>query len=168
MKRSFRSFRWVPALALSGFLVGTASLAQIKQARPRQLSKVRSEISLEEKLRVGGSQHEIVTVLIEGDRFREAESAFQEILGLGLSGPQEILVVQSAWKVVEKLRNVHQYTVAHRIVGSTLEQVEQVENRHTLLMLRAKIYQEQRNFPKALETLEQAKALVGPRSRSQQ
>ena len=162
-----RSFRWIPALTLSALLVGTGSLAQIKQAQPRQLSKVRSEISLEEKLRVGGSQHEIVTVLIEGGRFREAESAFQEILGLGLSGPQEILLVQSAWKVVEKLRNVYQYNVAHRIVGSTLEQVEQVENRHTLLMLRAKIYQEQRNLPKALETLKQAKALGGPVSRLQ-
>ena len=157
-----RSFRWVPALTLSALLVGTGSLAQIKQAQPRQLSKVRSEISLEEKLRVGGSQHEIVTLLIEGGRFREAESAFQEILGLGLSGPQEILLVQSAWKVVEKLRNVYQHSVAHRIVGSTLEQIEQVENRHTLLMLRAKIYQEQRNLSKALETLEQAKALGGP------
>ena len=157
-----RSFRWVPALALSGLVVGTGSLAQIKQARTRQLSKVRSEISLEEKLRVGGSQHEIVTVLIEGGRFREVESAFQEILGLGLSGPQEILLVQSAWKVVEKLRNVHQYNLAHRIVRSTLEQVEQVENRYTLLMLRAKIFQEQRNLPKALDTLEQAKALGGP------
>ena len=155
------SFRWIPALTLSALLAGTGSLAQIKQAQPRQLSKVRSEISLEEKLRVGGSQHEIVTVLIEGGHFREAESAFQEILGLGLSGPQEILLVQSAWKVVEKLRNVYQYKIAHRIVGSTLEQVEQVENRHTLLMLRAKIYQEQQNLPKALETLRQAKALGG-------
>ncbi len=57
--------------------------------------------------------------------------------------------------------------VAHRIVGSTLERVEQVENRHTLLMLRAKIFQEQRNIPKALEALEEAKALVAPRSRTQ-
>ena len=161
-----RSFRWIPVLTLSALLVGTGSLAQIKQAQPRQLSKVRSEISLEEKLRVGGSQHEIVTVLIEGGRFREAESAFQEILGLGLSGPQEVLLVQSAWKIVEDLRTVYQYTVAHRIVESTLREVEQLENRHTLLMLRAKIYQEQRNIAKALETLEQAKAL-GPLSHSQ-
>ncbi len=160
-----KSFQWVPALALSGLLVGTGSLAQIKQAQPRQLAKVRSEISLEEKLRVGGSQHEIVTVLIEGGRFREAGLAFQEILGIGFSGPQEILLVQSAWKVVEKLRNVHQYSVAHRIVGSTLGQVEQVESRHTLLMLRAKIYQEQRNIPSALATLEEAKALAGTDSR---
>jgi hypothetical protein len=152
---------------LSGLLVGAGSLAQVKQGQPRQLSKIRPQISLEEKLRVGGSQHEIVGVLIDADRFREAESVFQEILDLGLSGPQEVLLVQSAWKIVEKLRNVHQYMVAHRIVGSTLERVEQVENRHTLLMLRAKIFQEQRNIPKALETLEEAKALVGPRSRTQ-
>ena len=167
-----RSFRWVPAFTLSALLLGTGSLAQLKQTQPRRLAqpgrlaKAQPEISLEEKLRVGGSQHEIVTVLIEGGRFREAESAFQEILGLGLSGPQEVLLVQSAWKIVEDLRTVHQYTVAHRIVESTLVEVEQLENRHTLLMLRAKIYQEQRNIPKALETLEQAKALVGPVSSS--
>ncbi len=161
-----RSFRWVPAFTLSALLLGTGSLAQLKQTQPRQLAKAQPEISLEEKLRVGGSQHEIVTVLIEGGLFREAESAFQEILGLGLSGPQEVLLVQSAWKIVEDLRTAHQYTVAHRIVESTLVEVEQLENRHTLLMLRAKIYQEQRNIPKALETLEQAKALVGPVSSS--
>ena len=83
-----RSFRWIPAWTLSALLVGTGSLAQIKHAQPRQLSKVRSEISLEEKLRVGGSQHEIVTVLIEGGRFREVESAFQEILALGARARQ--------------------------------------------------------------------------------
>jgi len=165
MKKSFRS---VAAFTLCALLLGTGTLAQaqLKQAQTRRLDKIQPEISLEEKLRVGGSQHEIVTVLIEGGRFREAESAFQEILGLGLSGPQEVLLVQSAWKIVEDLRTVHQYTIAHRIVESTLREVEQLENRHTLLMLRAKIYQEQRNIAKALETLEQAKAL-GPLSHSQ-
>ena len=76
------------------------------------------------------------------------------------------MLVQSAWKIVEDLRTVYQYTVAHRIVESTLREVGQLENRHTLLVLRAKIYQEQRNIAKALETLEQAKAL-GPLSHSQ-
>ena len=165
MKQSFRS---VAAFTLCALLLGTGTLAQaqLKQAQTRRLDKIQPEISLEEKLRVGGSQHEIVTVLIEGGRFREAESAFQEILDLGLSGPQEVLLVQSAWKIVEDLRTVYQYTVAHRIVESTLREVGQLENRHTLLMLRAKIYQEQRNIAKALETLEQAKAL-GPLSHSQ-
>ena len=165
MKKSFRS---VAAFTLCALLLGTGTLAQaqLKQAQTRRLDKIQPEISLEEKLRVGGSQHEIVTVLIEGGRFREAESAFLEILGLGLSGPQEVLLVQSAWKIVEDLRTVYQYTVAHRIVESTLREVGQLENRHTLLMLRAKIYQEQRNIAKALETLEQAKAL-GPLSHSQ-
>ena len=161
-----KSFRWVPAFTLSALLLGTGGLAQLKQSQPRRVDKTQPEFSLEEKLRVGGSQHEIVTVLIEGGRFREAESAFQEILDLGLSGPQEVLLVQSAWKIVEDLRTIHQYAIAHRIVESTLGEVEQLESRHTLLMLRAKIYQEQRNISKALETLEQAKAL-GPLSHSQ-
>ena len=75
MKKSFRS---VPAFTLCALLLGTGTLAQaqLKQVQTRRLDKIQPEISLEEKLRVGGSQHEIVTVLIEGGRFREGRISF--------------------------------------------------------------------------------------------
>ena len=158
MKRLLLQF--VPAFVMLAALVGGSGLAQIKRGQVRPEGKTRVQALLVEKLRFAASQHEIVKVLIEDGRFDEAEAAYQELLSLDFSGPQEKLLVQSAWKIVERLRSVRQHDVAHRIVSDSLRELEQLENRHTLLMLRAKLYQEQGDLSRALETLRQAKALA--------
>ena len=155
-----KGLRFVPAFALSAILLGAGGLAQIREGQVRPQEKIQVQALLQEKLRFAASQHEIVTLLIDDGRFEEAEAGYYELLDLRFSGPQEKLLVQSVWKIVEKLRNAGQHEVAHRIVAGTLRELAQLENRHTLLMLRAKLYQEQGSLSKALETLRQAKALV--------
>jgi len=151
---------FLPTFTLCSVLIGASGFFQMQPGQARPVSDISVESPLEEKLRSAASQHEIVTVLIEDGYFHEAKDAFRELLGFDFSGPQEKLLTQSAWKIVEKLRNLGQYDIAHQIVTISLEELEQLENRHTLLMLRAKIYQEQGHLTKALETLQQAKALV--------
>lgn len=153
-------FRFVPAFVMLVALVGESGLAQIQRDQVRPEGKTRVQTLLEEKLRLAASQHEIVKVLIEDSRFDEAETAYQELLSLGFSGPQEKLLAQSAWKIVEKLRSAGQHDIAHRIVSNSFNALEKLETRHTLLMLRAKLYQEQGNLSRALETLRQAKFLA--------
>ena len=144
---------------LCAVLIGASVVFQMQPSQARPVSDISDESPLKEKLRSAASQHEIVTVLIENGYFHEATDAFRELLSFGFSGPQEKLLTQSEWKIVEKLRNLGQYDIAHQIVTTSIEELEQLENTHTLLMLRAKIYQEQGRLAEALDTLQQAKAL---------
>ena len=143
------TLKHIPSTLLLSVLLALGSVAG--QGDPS------SEVS--EKLRIGGSQHAIIQILIEERQFDEVEQEFDAILALGLSGEHEILLAQSAWKTVEKLRLAGQFDLAHRIITNTLEMVGRVDNRYTLLMLRAKTYQEEQRIEEALETLREAKSL---------
>lgn len=111
------------------------------------------------KLREAASQHAIIGIYLDEGRFEAVPGEFRRILDLGLSGENEKLVVQAAWQIVEKLREAKRYSLAHQVVDMTLEQSAGVENRFSLLMLRGKIYQDQKLYPQAIEAVREAQQL---------
>ena len=156
MKRSSVGFLMVLAL----LLMGSVSLAAQPAAEKRE-SGERDQIRTDEevaKLRLASSQYAIIQVLLDEGSFSEISTEFDQILGLGLSGPDQALVVKAAWNIVERLRASRQYAVAHKVVRSTLEWVEEVYQ-FELLMLQGKIYQDQRKFEEALRSLRRARSL---------
>jgi hypothetical protein len=73
------------------------------------------------------------------------------------------MVTQAAWKIVERLRDEQQFGIAHQIVDSTLKMTEQDQNRFSLLMMRAKVFQEQKLYKQAIAALREAQRLQPPR-----
>ncbi|MFQ5741310.1 MAG: hypothetical protein ACE5JX_20115 [Acidobacteriota bacterium] len=110
-------------------------------------------------LNFAASQHEIILLLLEEGEFDTIPGEFSRILALGLSGEQEKLVTQSAWQIVERLRDLRQFSLGHEIVDEALATIRQPENKFSLLMLKAKIYQDQKLFGLAIQTLRKAQTL---------
>jgi len=111
------------------------------------------------KLREAASQHAIIGIYLDEGRYESVPDEFQRILDLGLSGANEKLVVQAAWQIVEKLREAKRYGVAHQVVDMTLEQALEVENQFSLLMLRGKIFQDQKLYSQAIQAVREAQRL---------
>ena len=114
------------------------------------------------KLRLAGSQYEIIIVLLDQGLFETVPAEFEKILALKLSGPDEPLVADAAFKVADRLREARHYASAHEVVDHTLELVEHPESQFKLLMMRAKIYKDQRLFKQAIETYREAQNLENP------
>jgi tetratricopeptide (TPR) repeat protein len=110
-------------------------------------------------LRVAASQHLLITILLDEGDYDSVPAEFDKILELGLEGPRERLVTQAAWKIVERLREARRFSLAHEMVDKTLDQAAEAENRFSLLMLRAKIFQDQRLLQQAIEAVREAQAL---------
>lgn len=122
---------------------------------PRQINP-RDEVS---KLRFAAGQHEIVTVLIQDKKFSSVLPEFRKILQLDLQGENETLVVQSAWAIVEQLRETKQFSIAHQILDETLTQTEGRQNKFSLLMLKGKTFKDEGRLQEAIETYRKAQAL---------
>lgn len=129
------------------FLLGSspAILAQ----KPDRLSQIQ----------FAASQHEIVSVLIQEGRYAQVLPEFSKILDLDLSGHDEKLVVQSVWNLSQPLRERREYSLAHQMVGQTLQQTEERQNKFYLLMLKGKLFQEEGRLSEALEVYKQAQSL---------
>lgn len=150
-------------LLLSFSLAGTSLLAQkpVEQTRGEQVRLESDKLS--PKLNFAASQHEIIGILIDQGYFDEIPAEFEKILQLGLKGPEEALVVQSAWQIVDRLREARQFGLAHQIVDETLEQTQAPENRFSLLMMRAKVFQDQKLLKQAVQAYKAAQELQKPK-----
>ncbi len=111
------------------------------------------------KLREAASQHAIIGIYLDEGRYEAVPGEFKRILDLDLSGENEKLVVQAAWQIVEKLREARRYSLAHEVVDMTLARAGDVENRFSLLMLRGKIFQDQKLYRQAIEAVREAQGL---------
>jgi tetratricopeptide (TPR) repeat protein len=114
------------------------------------------------KLRIAGSQYEIIRVLLRKQEFSQVLPEFRKILGLQLSRENEVLVVRGAWTVVEELRKAGQYSIAHQVVDETLLSSHEVGNRFSLLMLKGKIFQEEGRLEDAIGVYRKAQQLRAP------
>ena len=113
----------------------------------------------ESKLRFAATQHEIISIMLQEKDYAGALSEFRRILGLGLE--QEMLVVQEAWLVVNRLMASRQYSFALQVIDDTLEEIETPKNRFTLLMLKGKVYKEEGRLSEAVRVYREAQKLQG-------
>lgn len=150
-------------LLLSLSLAGTSMLAQkpVEQTRGEQVRLESDKLS--PKLNFAASQHEIIGILIDQGYFDAIPEEFEKILQLGLTGPEEELVVRSAWQIVDRLRDARQFGLAHQVVDETLKRTRANENRFSLLMMRAKIFQDQKLLKQAVQAYKEAQELQRPK-----
>jgi len=155
-----RSIPIVTILSLS--LLGSTNLnAQERKQRSDDAGRP-ATVEVESRVLFAASQFDIISVLLDEGSFSAVPEEFSRILELGLTGPNERMVTQAAWKIVEHLRNEQQFGVAHQIVDSTLDSTEQSQNRFSLLMMRAKVFQEQKLYKQAITALREAQQLQPP------
>jgi tetratricopeptide (TPR) repeat protein len=111
---------------------------------------------LETQLRFAASQHEIISILLDDGRYDEVLPEFWKILDLELTEENEKPVVQEAWLIGERLREVGEYTLAHQVVDDSLDELETSDSRFYLLMLQGKIFQDEGLTEEALEAYREA------------
>jgi tetratricopeptide (TPR) repeat protein len=105
------------------------------------------------------SQHEIISLLMADGKYSQVLEEFRKILALEFEGDEEKLLVKSAWQIVEGLRQARQFGIAHAIVEETLEITDQAENQFALLMLKAKVFQDEGRRNEAIQTYRKAQQL---------
>ena len=142
----------------AGAFPGQQSEEQLPEGAVPGTGVVRSDSDIS-KLRVASTQYEIIQVLLDERDFPQIMPEFDRILELDLRIEDQGLIVQSAWNIVASLREARQYSLAHRVVQATLQRVKPNEHRATLLILQGKIYQDQKQNKKALESLRKAREL---------
>ena len=118
--------------------------------------EVTESADLEAQLRFASSQHEIIKILLDEDRYAEVLPEFWKILDLELTGEDEKPVVQEAWLIGEQLREVGEYALAHQVVDDSLDELETSDSRFYLLMLQGKIFQDEGLTEEALEAYREA------------
>lgn len=160
MRRLPPTVALVCALSLAG---GSSLFSQDRRAvgpSERQLGQERPEVAdVSVKLRQAASEHAIITIHLDEGKYEAVPGEFRKILDLNLTGENEKLVAQAAWQIVEKLREARRFNLAHEIVSDTLAQVVDVQNRFSLLMLRGKIFQDQKLYRQAIEAVREAQEL---------
>jgi tetratricopeptide (TPR) repeat protein len=111
---------------------------------------------LETQLRFAASQHEIIKILLDEDRYADVLPEFWKILDLELTGDDEKPVVQEAWLIGERMRETGQYDLAHELVDGALDELEASESQFHLLMLKGKIFQDEGLTEEALAAYREA------------
>ncbi len=154
--------RIVPAVILLLAVSWVPAQQVVERGSPGEEFAQRPSRSAEDldRLRFAASQDEIITVLLEQGRVDQIVVEFERILQLGLKGEDEELVVKSAWRVVERLRERRHFAVAHQVVDATLEAVESNQNKYSLYMLKGKTYLAQRLYQDAIRAHQMAQAFL--------
>ena len=137
-------------LALMFVMLVVPALAQ------DETSPVTESSDLEAKLRFAGSQHEIIGLLLDEERYAEVLPEFRKILDLNLTSEDEKPVVQEAWLVGESMSEVGEYELAHQVVDETLDELDTSESMFYLLMLKGKIFQDEGLTEEVLEAYQEA------------
>ena len=115
--------------------------------------------SEEAKLRFASAQHEIISILLQEQRYDAVMPELKKLLALNLKGVNEKLLVQSIWLFADQLVAADQFALAHEAIDSALSKVAEDANEFTLLMLKGKIYKEQGKLKEALDLYRAAQEL---------
>ena len=111
------------------------------------------------KLRFASAQHEIISILLQEQRYDAVMPELKKLLALNLKGVNERLLVQSIWLFADQLVAAGQFALAHEAIDSALSKVAEDGNKFTLLMLKGKIYKEQGMLKEALDLYRSAQEL---------
>lgn len=143
---------------LAGFLLVVAFLVGVVPGQATS-DAVPARADLETKLRFAATQHEIISILLQEQQFELVREEFNKILALRFSEEHEKLVVQEAWIIAQQLLQADQFDLAHEIIEATIDQVQSLENRFTLLMLKGKVLKDEGRLQEALSVYQEARQL---------
>jgi len=108
------------------------------------------------KLRVAGSQFEIIGVLLDKQDYSPVLSEYRKILNLQFAPENEKTVVQAMAVIVNRLREVGQFTLAYQVIDSTLASVKLPLSKYSALMIKGKLLKDQERFQEAIEVFQKA------------
>ncbi len=146
------------------FRLAALFAVSVSLALPAGAASLRHRVEIRSsQLNFAGAQAEIIAVLLAEQQYSSILLEFQKIANLGLVGEDETLLVRHAWYVALQLGEAGQFSLAHRIVEETLAKTTaDLQNRYRLLMLKGKLFKEQRLFEQAIEVYRQAQQLAVP------
>jgi tetratricopeptide (TPR) repeat protein len=107
------------------------------------------------KLRIAGSQYEIIELLMQQHDYSQVLGEYRKILALNLE--DEKSVVQATKLIaVDRLSPAGQYSLAMQIINETLNTVRLSESKFYLLMAKAKVLKDQGKLQEAIEIYRKA------------
>jgi tetratricopeptide (TPR) repeat protein len=108
------------------------------------------------KLRVAGSQFEIIGVLLDKQDYPPVLAEHRKILNLQFGPENEKTVVQAMAVIVDRLREAGQYGLAMQITDQTLASVKLPLNKYSALMIKGKLLKDQGRFEEAIDIFQKA------------
>lgn len=113
----------------------------------------------ESKLLYASAQHEIISILLQEERFDSVLPELEKILALNLRGESEKLIVKEVWIICDQLVGAGKFDLAHQIIDATLPKLLDPVNQFTLNMRKGQIYRAQGLLKEALELYRLAQEL---------
>jgi len=108
------------------------------------------------KLRIAGSQYEIISLLMQQRDYSQILGEYRKILNLDFCAENEKPLVQGTWLIVDTLRRAGQYAVAAQIINEALPKVTLSESKYYLMMAKGKILKDQGRLQEALDIFQKA------------
>jgi tetratricopeptide (TPR) repeat protein len=108
------------------------------------------------KLRVAGSQYEIIGVLLDKQAYSQVLVEYRTILALQLGPESELPLAQATAVIVEKLAASEQYPIADQILDEAFAKVKLPLTRYSLLMIKGKLLKDEGKLQEAIEVYRRA------------
>jgi len=108
------------------------------------------------KLRIAGSQFEIIGVLLDKQDYSAILAEYRKILNLQFAPENEKTVVQAMAVIVSRLREAGQFALAYQVTDLTLTSVKLPLSRYSTLMIKGKLLKDQDRFEEAIEIFQKA------------
>ncbi len=108
------------------------------------------------KLRIAGSEFEIIGVLMQKQDYSQILGEYRKIVNLDFCPENEKPLVQGTWVIADGLRRAGQYSVATQIINEALPKVRLSESKYFLMMAKGKILKDQGKLEEALEIYRKA------------
>ena len=108
------------------------------------------------KLRIAGSQFEIIGVLLDKQDYSPILAEYRKILNLQFAPENEKTVVQAMAVIVSRLREAGQFALAYQVTDLTLTSVKLPLSRYSTLMIKGKLLKDQDRFEEAIEIFQKA------------
>jgi tetratricopeptide (TPR) repeat protein len=108
------------------------------------------------KLRVAGSQYEIIGVLLDKQAFSQVIFEYRKILALQLGLESELPLAQATAVVVERLAAAGQYRIADQLLDEAFAKVKASLTKYSLLMIKGKLLKDEGRLQEAIEVYRRA------------
>ena len=105
----------------------------------------------ESKLLYASAQHEIISILLQEQRFDSVLPELEKILALNLRGENEKLLVQEVWLISDQLVAAGKFELPHQIIDAALPKLMVRSNQFTLKMRKGQGYRQEGKLKEALE-----------------
>ncbi len=134
-------------------LITSIPIAAIEE---KDLASGGARLSIEQKLSIAETQHEIARLLIKNGQFDRVLQEMRKILDLNLPLEYEEAVAKSVSFIAYLLTENRQYAIGHELLDETLVRLHSPQNAASILKVKAYVYKNEGRLAKAIETLERA------------